>query len=176
MDSLDGKFEDSFGIDYMILNVDAPPYFIAEFTYNRFIIGLENGNVQIWNLNDSSLLKTFSAFDSELFSIIVLKNGFIAISSYSLKIWNENENSIVFTSEELDSDIYSLVELKNGFLAGATYESIIIWDLENKNVFAELKVPDYWVYVLTILSNENLASVSEDGIIRIWNPLEKKLV
>ena len=83
------------------MKTSSDSYCIAEFSNNRLVSLLRDGLLQIWNLSDSSLIKSFEInFYSDKCEIAILKSELIALKLERIvKIWDPNSENFEILDE-----------------------------------------------------------------------------
>jgi WD40 repeat protein len=135
------------------------------------------GYINIWNLNDDSLIYAFQAHSSSILDIFLTSNGDIisGSSDNSIKIWYSTNFTLKSNFKNI-SQLSSLALLSDGSLAtGMNNGPIFIWDINNGALKANLTGHADKISTLVVLNNGNLASGSNDFSIKIWDTNSFKL-
>jgi WD40 repeat protein len=71
------------------IQFDHPVYCVKELKENLFAVGLGNGEIQIYDLNEIKNIKTISAHSSFVYRLKVLSNGNLLSGSKNgkIKLW-----------------------------------------------------------------------------------------
>ena len=98
-----------------------------------------DGNIRIWNFNTGELIKKIYICKNSLYSICILDNNTLFISSYDKKLRLINLNSrIIIYSANQNSEIISIKKIKHPLYGkslisqGFGNEQIKIWIVNNQ--------------------------------------------
>lgn len=91
--------------------------------------GSQDNNVNIWDTETGSLVRTLAGHSNAVPSLAVLQNGFLVSSSddQTINIWNTETGSIITTQSDQGFG-EKLAVMQNGYLASATYHELKIWN------------------------------------------------
>ncbi len=162
------KFESNFTFEtesfgYLDLN---------ESFQNLITCYFNSGDINIWNLNTSSIISTLSGHLDGIWCIKVYQNTKLISGSRdkTIRIWNLQSGECIRMLSGHTDEVLCLKILENDFLAsGSNDESIKLWSLTNGNLINTLNGHTSWVYCLEQLPNGNLVSGSNDNYIKIWD-------
>jgi WD40 repeat protein len=154
-----------FGHSSNILRIKQSPF------NNYIATGSIDGTVKIWNSIVWTLVTTYSQHSSHVNALEWLDKDTLA-SGYSdgtIKLWSMttgqtkrtiNSNSFVTSLKLLNTNIH--------LAAGLGYD-INIYNINDGNLVSSLKAHTSAVEDLVQISNDLLASSSDDKTVRIWN-------
>jgi WD40 repeat protein len=135
-----------------------------------------NRTVKIWNVSSSfdwTLITTYSQHSSLVFALEWLDQDTLASgynSDRTIKLWSPTTgqtkrtiqtNQYVCSLTKLNTNIHLAAGVRNG--------DINIYNINDGNLVSSLKGHTSAVYDLVQISNELLASSSQDETVRIWN-------
>ena len=125
------------------------------------------GHIRIWNAITGVLKQSITS--QTIFSVGVLQNGYLYAWSYSqIKIWNSHNGASVKNLTIPDFSGGRPAELQNGYLAlGCDDNTIKIYNIDTGDLISTLTGHAYYILMLTILQNGNLASLSYESV-KIW--------
>ena len=165
--------------------------------------GSQDKTIKIWNSLDGSLIRTLTGHTDAVFSLAVLRNGFLAsgggFDDCTIKIWNTHTGSLERTLTGHSEGVTSLALLKNGNLAtGDGYGTVNIWDTNTGSLLRTFASPNFFSIKLATLKNGDLGNLiclymlivyfvsklfglakaggREDMAISIWNADKGELV
>jgi WD40 repeat protein len=149
---------------------------IKQSSFNtNYVATCSHKTVKIWNVTSSfnwTLIRTYSQHSSDVYALEWLDNDNLASGSYdkTIKLWSPTTgqtkrtiktNQYVFSLTMLNTNIHLAAGLGNG--------DINIYNINDGNLVSSLKGHSDWVRDLDQISNELLASSSDDETVRIWN-------
>ena len=134
--------------------------------------GLNNGDLNIYNINTGSLISTLKVM-SVVFDLILLNNGFLA-SSCSQAVVISSESSIKFNLTGHTNFVYGLKEVSpnsNILASGSSDNTIKIWNTLTGQLIRTLTGhTNYILWSLDLLNDgQTLVSGSWDQTIKLWN-------
>lgn len=135
-------------------------------TEKGFIVGCEDGQLGIYENNKMRLIQ---AHDNVVYNLLELRNGNIlsASTDRNIVIWGRRALIPIVVIPGIAYT--NFVELKNGDIAFGTKQyNIVIYDRSIKNIKQILQGHEIFVCHITELKNRCIASVSRDGVIKIW--------
>ena len=91
------------------------------------------GQINIWNTDDGSLIRTILAHNDKITSLAVLSNGDLASAGAdnTIKIWNKNNFSLTSTLTGHTDLVIGLTVLLNGNLASASADTTVkLWNID----------------------------------------------
>jgi WD40 repeat protein len=133
----------------------------------------DDRTVKLWDLSQNKYFKTFS-FNSEVMSITILNNGYLASGLFSetVEIINLETESFVQALHGHNSSICNvncLQVLPNGDLISASFDkSINVWNLSDGTLKSSHNQHKFSINQLDILPNGNIISASGNEIL-IWS-------
>lgn len=143
---------------------------------NKILLGSEQGELQLWNINTAKLIYTFKGWDSAVTCLeqapaihvcaIGLTNGKIVLHNlyYDETIMSFTQDWGCVTSISFRTD-------GNPIMAtGSANGNIVFWDLENRQVASQLlRAHDGAVTGMVCLPNEPLVLTSSpDNTLKLW--------
>jgi WD40 repeat protein len=135
--------------------------------FNGFASGSDDKTI---NSSTGSLKRTLTGHTSDVNSLAVLKNGYLASGSgdNKIKIWISSTGFLWATLRGHSGSVSSLAVLKSGYLASGSHDKTIkIWD--SSELKRTLEGHSSMVGSLAVLQNGDLASGSEYDEIKIWD-------
>ena len=137
--------------------------------------------IQIWHIEDASLLRTMQVSNGYATSLLELPSGELAsgASKGVIQIWNVNNGTLrktlrKFYSKDLKITLIPLLVLENGYLA--TSDRVIkIWDTGVVSIKITIETNNTF-YSLAQLHSGYLAGGCVNGSIIIWNTTTGGLV
>jgi len=132
-----------------------------------------DGSINIWNLNNSTIIKSFKAHDDWIpYLLFVDQSKFISCSGSNdkkIKIWNSETFECIKVLEGHSSTIWYLDLTSDGDLLSCSEdESVKLWKIETGEMLKSIKF-DHGVNCVKTL-NEDLIAVSlENGEIEIYD-------
>ena len=140
-------------------------------------------NNSIKNINQQSpfrCIKSFTAHDNKIVSLIELYNGLIATGSYdsTIKIWDINSQQCLKVMNE-SGNVLCLLEFFPGKILSGTDENVInLWDINNSYNQSLYTFDGHllWVNCLVKCDERYFASGSNDSDIRIWSYQDRECV
>jgi WD40 repeat protein len=139
-----------------------------EFLKSEYLLasGSWDGEIKLWNLTTSLVVRTFYGHFSTVNDILYLEKSLFASCSldYTVKIWNlekGEKSKTLFHSDE----VKSLVLLRNGLLASCSDDTTIgVWNYTIGELVKILTDHTDRLTSMVILQNGYLASACSDGI------------
>ena len=133
-------------------------------------------NTQILNVDDGKCLVELKGYTGTVSGAVELKDG-------SVLSWSPDKTPLIYTWDTADGAhlaefkghtdyIGGALELKDGRILSWAGGEIRIWNAADGKLLAELK--GHTVLGALELKNGNILSWSDDGTIRIWDPIEGK--
>ncbi len=144
---------------------------------NLLVSASTDKTVKLWNRADGKLLRTLNGHRGSTIGVGFIDKKTIASASDdgTIKLW-----SVTPKFEERSDSILGLsFNPKDGIIASVSENGISLWDADGKR----LKTPDTFEQNKEIFKNvsfssdgKTIASVSEEGIIKLWNLQDGKLL
>ncbi|MGB2748920.1 MAG: AAA family ATPase [Thiofilum sp.] len=150
---------------------------VALFESNRLIIGLNDGTIQIWDMEHETLEHTL-ATQSSVLSLALDKSGQLVSGSAdgAIQIW-DIKRGLLKRKLVAQGGVLSLALDKNGRLvSGSTDGTIQIWDIEKNSLINTLKTQQMWLKTIVFDGGNKIAIGSIDGIIQIWDIEKNSLI
>lgn len=152
------------------------PVICLEMLRNGYLAsGSRNGTVDIWDLNQTSLVYSFIAnsHPEDVRSLKVLPDGNLAVGgrgSFTVKIWNTTSWTLIKSLVGHTSVLrFSLVPYKKNLISSSSDLTIKVWDLSTGATIVTLKGHDGLIHKTELFKNIYLASGSDDRTINIWD-------
>jgi WD40 repeat protein len=149
--------------------------------------GSNDFEINIWDTETNRIIKTFKGHSGTVNCLIGLQNGNIVSSSEDMTVrewkWNEREENRtnITSGNQLSKILFageivtSMVLLKDNHLAMSHFRKVTILNLKTGIVTQTLNEFTTWVRCLTLLSNGNLVTATDDGKIKVWNLDEERI-
>ncbi len=127
--------------------------------------------IKIWNTTTGKCLRTLEGHKQSVIALFLLSNGRFASTSQdnTIKIWNADTGKCERNLTGSNSNVHALAELKNGrIIIGTEDGSIRIVNTSSGQISA-LTGHDGAIRCLRVISDEYVASSSDDVLIKLWN-------
>lgn len=115
---------------------------------------------------------SFTGITSNIMSLDVLDNGYLASASYNGEVflWDTNRYEL-YQKNSTQNPILSMVALPDNFIAFSSNFVISIWDFNINKFYPNKTLNGHTGLVnhLILMDNYNLVSASADKTIRSWN-------
>jgi WD40 repeat protein len=142
--------------------------------------GLATNNINIYNINDGSLVSTLIGHTNWINDLILISNNFgslLASSSYdqTVRIWNLTTNTQVFSLTGHTNQVYGLKLVTTNVLAsGCQDNSIKLWNLTSGQEIRTFTGHTSFIWwsvdlMLNDVKDQILVSGSWDQTIKFWN-------
>ena len=136
-------------------------------------------SIEIWNINNNTLVNTINTgYSHGVTSLVYIEGDLLASTDGSLAtidIWNASNGQLVRTFDD-NNQVNCLLTLKNGSLiSGSEYKTIKVWDPKNGDLLNTLTGHTGSVNSLAEFPEGFLASGGDDGI-KVWDLSNGKLV
>ncbi|ACK70385.1 WD-40 repeat protein [Gloeothece citriformis PCC 7424] len=154
--------------------------FRAEQT-DQAAIGLENGEILLWDVNEKAKIKLFSQQKSDrVFALVFTKNSEYLFSGHGLmlRLWRLNGDRVTPIAEKrLGFAIYTLALSKNEkkLIVAGRYNQILIGDWSDRNSLPQFRRLEYpngshndYIYSISVVNNL-LATADTQGNIKLWD-------
>ena len=144
---------------------------------NSYVVtasGFFDNTVKIWSSSDLSPIQTYTGHNQSVYGLEFINDDTIASGGKdkTIQIWSMSTGKTQRTINT-SSNVYSLQLLRNGFYlaAGLSYPSysINIYNINDGSLVNILQGHMNSVNDLALISDDLLASSSQDFTIRIWN-------
>ena len=133
-----------------------------------------NNNIQIYNLNDGSLIKTLTGHSDWVRDLVQIKNTNLLASSSddrTIRIWDLNTNTTKFILNGHTDNVYGLKQVTGDVLSSGSYDNTVrLWNITSGTLLRNLS-HTYWIwYSVDVLSDgQTVVSGSIAQVIRLWN-------
>jgi WD40 repeat protein len=135
--------------------------------------GLESGDINIYNINDGSLVSSLKGHTSYVWDLVELSNELLASSSddRTVRIWNLTTNTCKFILTGHTWGVVGLKQITSNILAsGSSDTTIKLWDTTSGQLIRTLTGhTDYIQWSIDLLGSRTLVSASHNGEIKLWN-------
>jgi WD40 repeat protein len=136
--------------------------------------GLENGNINIFNINDASLVVTIRAHTYDVYDVALIGSYLMSSSNNAeIKIWNLTTYTNKYNLTGHSSGIRSLKRISSTLLASGSYDRTIkLWDITNGTLIRTLtNHTDDIRCSIDVLNDgsQTLVSGSADQTIKMWD-------
>ncbi len=135
--------------------------------------GLENGDINIYNINDGNLVSSLKGHTWGVNDLVQLSADLLASSGgdQTVRIWNLTTNTCKFILTGHTNQVYGLKQITPNILASGSNDSIIkLWDLATGQEIRTLTGHTDWIYrSVDLLNSQILVSGSWDQTIKLWN-------
>ena len=140
---------------------------------NQLAAGLISKIINIYNLNDGSLVATLIGHTKGINDMTLMSNGLLASASddYNVRIWNLNTYASLYTLVGHTNLVVSLKQVTTDILASASDEGAIkFWNITNGKLLRNLGGHTKNIeWSLDMLNAQTLVSGSWDQTIKLWN-------
>jgi WD40 repeat protein len=135
--------------------------------------GLGNGDINIYNINDGSLVSSLKGHTYYVEDLVQISADLLASSSEdkTVRIWNLTTNTCKFILTGHTNIVRGLKLVSSGILAsGSSDTTIKLWDITLGLLIRTLTnhTGSIW-YSVDLLNSQTLVSGSVDGTIKLWN-------
>jgi WD40 repeat protein len=135
--------------------------------------GLWNGDINIYNINDGSLVSSLKGHTSWVMDLVQISGDLLASSSgdETVRIWNLTTNTCKFTLTGHTHYVYGLKQITPNILASGSRDTTIkLWDTTTGQLIRTLTghTGCIW-YSVDLLNSQILVSGSGDETIKLWN-------
>jgi WD40 repeat protein len=133
-----------------------------------------NNNIQIYNLNDGSLIKTLTGHSDWVRDLVQIKNTNLLASSSddrTIRIWDLNTNTTKFILNGHTDNVYGLKQVTGDLLSSGSYDNTVrLWNITSGTLLRNLS-HTYWIwYSVDVLSDgQTVVSGSIAQVIKLWN-------
>jgi WD40 repeat protein len=142
--------------------------------------GSFDGKVKIWDSSKDAwtLIQTYSQHSSGAYGLEWLDYDTLASCGYSgglIKIWSLSSGQTKTTIKTLKSVYVNSLKMLNNriHLAAGVFGDINIYNINDGNLVSSLQGHTSYVFDIVQISNDILASSSDDYTVRIWNSTKK---
>ena len=162
----------STGVVSQTLNANSKIWSLKMLKNNIYLAaGLSNGNINIYNLNNSSLITTLQAHASSVMDLVLINDDLLASSSDDVRLWNVTTFTNKFILIDHTNDVFGQRQVSSSILAsGACDHSVILWNITDGALLRRLdNQTDNILYSVDLLDAKTLVSGSQDSTINFWN-------
>jgi WD40 repeat protein len=135
--------------------------------------GLENGDINIYTINDGNLVSSLKAHTSDVEDLVQISADLLASSSHdgTVRIWNLTTNTCKFILRGHTNSVRRLKQITSNILASGSYDATIkLWDIASGQLIRTLTGHTNWIYwSVDLLNSQILVSGSGDETIKLWN-------
>ena len=130
----------------------------------------EDKTFKLWNFETKECIRTLEGHTDNINCMDVLECGILVSGSSekSLKVWNLS-SGICLKTIPTTYGIFRLKVLSGNRVAIGSQKQIQVWDLNNETCIKTLIGHTDGIQCIIALSDETLASCSQDNTIKIWN-------
>jgi WD40 repeat protein len=135
--------------------------------------GLATGDINIYNINDGSLVSSLKAHTYYVEDLVQISADLLASSSsdQTVRIWNLTTNTCKFILTGHIHRVFGLKQITSSILASGSHDATIkLWDITSGQLIRTLTghTDGIW-YSVDLLNSQTLVSGSWDGTIKLWN-------
>jgi WD40 repeat protein len=135
--------------------------------------GLDNGDINIYNINDGNLVSSLKGHTSDVEDLVQLSADLLASSSYdeTVRIWNLTTNTCKYILTGHTSVVMGLKQITSSILAsGSMDKTIKLWDITSGQLIRTLtNHTSSILFSVDLLNSQTLVSGSGDETIKLWN-------
>jgi WD40 repeat protein len=136
--------------------------------------GLQNGDINIYNINDGNLVSSLKGHTSYVYDLVQISNELLASSSWdkTVRIWNLTTNTCKFILTGHTGVNWGLKQITSSLLASGSWDRTIkLWDITTGQLIRTLTGHTSWIdWSVDLLNNgQTLVSGSQDQTIKLWN-------
>jgi WD40 repeat protein len=135
--------------------------------------GLQNGHINIYNVNNGSLLSTLIGHESWIADLTLISNNLLASSGYDniTRIWDLTTNTLKFNLIGHTQTVRSLKLVSCEVLASGSFDSTIkFWNITSEALIRTLTNHTLQIgWSIDMLDSETFVSGSMDQNIKLWN-------
>jgi WD40 repeat protein len=135
--------------------------------------GLENGDINIYNINDGNLVSSLKGHTWYVEDLVQLSDVLLASSSHdsTVRIWNLTTNTCNFILTGHTNWVYGLKQITPSILASGSGDTTIkLWDITSGQLIRTLTGhTNYILWSIDLLNSQTLVSGSRDQTIKLWN-------
>lgn len=128
-------FDIKTGAEIVRFGTDSDKIKTAKLRNDIAVLGTESGQVSVWSVSNGKALKTISAHQGEINSVLVSPDGkyiFSGSSDKTLKVWNLESGNLITTFIDCNSSVNTLDMTQDGKIlgAGCGNGSIQLWRVD----------------------------------------------
>jgi WD40 repeat protein len=136
--------------------------------------GLENGDINIYNINDGSLISSLKGHTNSVNDLVQISADLLASSSdadRTVRIWNLTTNTCKFILTGHTSSVFGLKQITPSILASGSLDNTIkLWDILSGQLIRTLTGHTGAIeWSVDLLNSQTLVSGSGDETIKLWN-------
>ncbi len=150
--------------------------------YYPLVSSSKDGSIDVWNLLDGRLIKTWRGHDRAIDKVAISPDGKIlatASDDKQIKLWNLRNGELLRTIKAHRDAVTSLIFSPDGqkLVSGSWDKKVKIWQVKTGKLLRTLTRHPHSVSSLVISPDSKiLASGSQDGSIRIWDLKNGKII
>jgi WD40 repeat protein len=142
-------------------------------TNNHLAAGLENGDINIYNIKDGNLVSSLKGHLDYVYDLVQISADLLSSSSQdtSVRIWNLTTNTCKFILKGHTNWVYGLKQITPSILASVFMDATIkLWDITSGQEIRTLMGHTSSIeWKVDLLNSETLVSGSQDQTIKLWN-------
>jgi WD40 repeat protein len=135
--------------------------------------GYYNGQLNIYNINDGSLVSSYSGHANRIYDLALIGNSLLASASEdgTIRIWNTTSNSSKFILTGHSSVVQGLKMISSDTLASGSFDSTVkLWNMTNGSLIRTFFGHSGAIYLSVDSFNPQiLVSGSGDKTVKLWN-------
>jgi WD40 repeat protein len=136
-------------------------------------VGLSNGDINIYNINDGNLVSSLKGHTSFVLDLVQISDDLLASSStdHTVRIWDLTTNTSKFNLTGHTDRVYGLKLITPSILASGSWDKTIkLWDITSGQLIRTLTGHTNIIWwSIDLLNSQTLVSGSRDGTIKLWN-------
>ncbi len=135
--------------------------------------GLDNGDINIYNINDGNLVSSLKGHSSVVYDLVQISADLLASSSgdRTVRIWNLTTNTCKFILTGHTNKVVGLKQITPSILASGSDDTTIkLWDITSGKLIRTLTnhINGIW-WSIDLFNSLTLVSGSGDQTIKLWN-------
>jgi WD40 repeat protein len=144
-------------------------------TKTSMACGLANGKINIYNINDGSLVTSMSPHNDYVFDLLLINNDYLLASSSrdnTISIWDLITNTNKFILKGHTDYVTGLKQVSFDIIASSSLDTTIkLWNITSGQLIRNLVGHTNYIYwSLDLLSDgQTLVSGSWDQTVKFWN-------
>lgn len=129
--------------------------------------------IKVWNVSSEEKVDEFSGHKNSILTLLKLNENILLSASRDkiIKFW-KNENGRFLHQKDLaihDATVLTLCKIDDSiFISGGGDGKINVVD-RNGNVLLQWRGHDEWIWQVIKISETEIGSIGEDGLLKIWN-------
>ena len=143
------------------------------FTGNRLVMGMEDGSIMIWNLQNGELIKALDKQDGNIWTADVSPDGELLVTAAdesAVTFWNLKTLRREFSLPESTWTKVAAFNPAGKYLATGNRSGVVkVWDWKNGVPYAQLRGHRGTIHALAYSPDgTRLASAGSDGTVKVW--------